>query len=142
MEKDERLDYAVLISLMTREEAEVMACTLRADGVDAFIGNVNHATLEWLLVPAFDGLQVLVPRPKLSEAKAAIRARLHENAVAPEEVEDRAVRRDRWKMWAGFALIFAPWILSGVYGVWNEPGQWLYGASGGGLYWPFGQRPW
>jgi hypothetical protein len=54
--REDRLDYAVLISLMMREEAEVASATLRAEAIDAFIGKSNHAYAEWLLVPAFNGV--------------------------------------------------------------------------------------
>ncbi|HEV7690230.1 MAG TPA: hypothetical protein VGO52_05385, partial [Hyphomonadaceae bacterium] len=77
---DERLDYAVLISLMTREEAEVMACTLRADGIDAFVGDTNHAGMNWFYLIALGGLQVMVPRVRLAEAKEALRERWRQHA--------------------------------------------------------------
>ncbi len=43
---DERLDYAILISLAMREDAEVMACALGAEGIDAFVGNRHHANVD------------------------------------------------------------------------------------------------
>lgn len=95
---DERLDYAVLISLSMREEAEVMASALRAEGIDAFIGNLHHATWDWGYVIALGGLQVLVPRQKLDEAKQVIRERISEAAANPEG--EAVGRRDRWKVWA------------------------------------------
>ena len=106
MEADDRLDYAVLISLMTREEAEVMAGALRADGIDAFLGNTNHAGINWFQLIALGGLQVMVPRARLADAKEAVRERLRENVDAfPEE---RVRRRDRWKLWVtvvGYLLL-------------------------------------
>ena len=106
----ERKDYAVLISLMTREEAEIAAGALRADGVDAFIGNSNHAYTEWLCTVAFGGLQILVPRSQVDEAKNLLRERITANADAYPE--DRVRRRDRWKLWM---------LLAGFYGA-----GWLY----------------
>jgi hypothetical protein len=45
---DERRDYAILVRLYMREEAEVMASALRAEGIDAFIGNSTGVTsLRW-----------------------------------------------------------------------------------------------
>ncbi len=103
---EERADYAVLISLSMREEAEVVASALRADGVDAFIGNSNHAHVDWLYTFALGGLQVLVPRQKLGEARTLLRERIHENANA--DPEEKATRRDRWKIWV---------LVGGFYGV-------------------------
>lgn len=103
---DERLDYAVLISLMTREEAEVMAGALRADGIDAFLGNTNHAGINWFQLIALGGLQVMVPRARLADAKEAVRDRLREHAH--DHPEDRVRRHDRWKLWVtviGYLLL-------------------------------------
>ena len=55
MSEDKR-DYAVLISLAMREEAEVAAAALRADGIDAFVGNAHHANVDWLYTLALGGL--------------------------------------------------------------------------------------
>jgi hypothetical protein len=112
----EKLDYAVLISLMTREEAEVMASALRADGIDAFIGNTNHSGINWFYLIALGGLQVMVPRARLADAKEAVRERLRENADAfPEE---RVQRRDRWKLWlliVGYVLFWgAAWVSDAI----------------------------
>lgn len=103
---EERLDYAVLISLSMREEAEVMASALRAEGIDAFIGNLHHATWDWGHVIALGGLQVLVPRQKLAEARQVIRERISEAAANPEG--EPVGRRDRWKAWAviGYSFVF------------------------------------
>ena len=93
----ERKDYAVLISLMTREEAEVVAAALRADGVDAFVGNNYHAHVDWLYTFAMGGLQVLVPWRRLQEARTLLRERVRE--YADFEPEAKIGRRDRWKIW-------------------------------------------
>jgi hypothetical protein len=106
MEKEERLDYAMLISLMTREEAEVMAGALRADGIDAFLGNTNHAGINWFQLVALGGLQVMVSRARLADAKEAVRDRLREHA--DDHPEDRVRRGDRWKLWVtviGYLLL-------------------------------------
>jgi hypothetical protein len=113
MEADERLDYAVLVSLMTREEAEVMAGALRADGIDAFLGNANHAGIDWFYIFALGGLQVMVPRPRLLEAKEAVRARVREHAN--DFPEERAQRRDRWKLWLVGAYMFFPFLAIASY---------------------------
>jgi hypothetical protein len=110
---EERRDYAVLISLSMREEAEVAAAALRADGIDAFIGNSNHAYTNWGYVIALGGLQILVPHQRLAEAKSSLRERIRENAEA--SFEDRVGRRDKWKIWVlavgfyGFSL--AAWLI-------------------------------
>ena len=103
---EERKDYAVLISLATREEAEVAAAALRADGVDAFVGNRNHAAADWFYVLALGGAQILVPHRRLADAKLLLRERIRENADAePAEV---ARRRDHWKLWLIGAWVYAP----------------------------------
>jgi hypothetical protein len=104
---EERRDYAVLVSLMMREEAEVMAGALRADGIDAFIGNTNHSGINWFYLIALGGLQVMVPRARLADAKQAVRERILENADAFPE--DQVQRRDRWKMWMTIAGYFLLW---------------------------------
>jgi hypothetical protein len=129
---DQKLDYAVLISLYTREEAEVMAGALRADGIDAFLGNTNHAGLNWFYLIALGGIQVMVPHARLADAKAAMRERVKENADAFPE--DRAVRRDRWKLW----LILA-WLCGPLVFAWLEyflvPAEfWIYVPD---TLWPF-----
>ena len=131
--KRERQDYAVLIAIMMREEAEVMAGALRADGIDAFIGNSNHAYAEWLLIPAMNGLQVLVPRAKLAEAKALVRERIKENAAAPLEEDDGepVKRHDRWKMLIGIVVLLSPWLAYMGLGASYQLGEWLYNISGG-----------
>ena len=110
---DERRDYAVLISLATREEAEVAAAALRADGVDAFIGNAHHAAMQWFHILALNGLQILVPRMKLEEAKALLQERLRENAAA--EQEDVVRRTDRWKIWLIALWIYGPFAIALAY---------------------------
>jgi len=121
----ERLDYAVLISLMMREEAEIVSGALRADGIDAFIGNSNHANAEWLLVPALNGLQILVPRQKLAEAKNLLRERIRENVAPDDEGDERVWRRDHWKMWLSLSVLFAPWLVYSGLVQWVEPSAWL-----------------
>lgn len=98
---DKHSDYAVLISLMTREEAEVVAAALRADGIDAFIGNTNHAYFDWGCIIALGGLQVMAPREQLAEAKQTLQERIRENADAYPD--DRVKRKDRWKVWSVIA---------------------------------------
>ena len=104
---EERKDYAVLISLATREEAEVAAAALRADGIDAFLGNANHAGVEWFYVHAFGGVQIMVPRSKLEDAKTILQQRIREHAS--DHPEDRVGRRDRWKIWVS-TLLMQPYV--------------------------------
>ncbi len=94
---EERLDYAILISLAMREEAEVMASALRAEGIDAFVGNRHHTNVDWGWIIALGGMQVFVPRQKIDEAKDVIRARIKDAAAHPEG--EMVERRDRWKAW-------------------------------------------
>jgi hypothetical protein len=116
---DERLDYAVLISLMTREEAEVMACTLRADGIDAFVGDTNHAGMNWFYLIALGGLQVMVPRVRLAEAKEALRERWRQHA--DDYPEDRVRRSDRWKLWVTVLVyLLLGWTFAGLSQFYSE----------------------
>lgn len=94
-----RKDYAILISLAMREEAEVMASALRAEGIDAFTCSIAY---NWHLTLAFGGIQVWVPSQRLDEAREAIRTRMRE-ARANADGEPVG-RRDRWKMWAVIAV--------------------------------------
>jgi hypothetical protein len=126
---DERRDYAVLISLATREEAEVVAAALRAGGIDAFLGNVNHVNNDWGIAIALGGLQILVPRQRLSDAKAALRERIRD--AGPVEDDERSPRRDKWKFWLMIAVYVTPvsisliiWFGGIVLNVWDGKG-WL-----------------
>jgi hypothetical protein len=98
--------YAVLVSLYTREEAEVMASALRAEGIDAFIGNRHHANVDWGWTIALGGLQVMAPTDRFDDAKAAMRKRWREAKENPEG--EPVKRRDRWKVWL---VIGATWLL-------------------------------
>lgn len=101
---DEWRGYAVLVSLYTREEAEVMASALRADGIDAFASPTNHQGMTWLYLLALGGVRVFVPGGQVEEARSLIRERLHENADAyPEE---RVSRRDHGKIWLMAAALY------------------------------------
>lgn len=117
---EERLDYAILTSLATREEAEVMASALRAEGIDALIGNGLHINTDWHLTLALGGAQVLVPRQKLEEARATIRERVDEARAHPEG--EAVGRRDRWKLWALVGFYCGLPVLTAVAAmVWPSP---------------------
>lgn len=132
----ERRDYAILISLSMREEAEVLASALRADGVDAFVGDTNHQGMVWFYTLALGGLQVFVPRNRIEDAKVLIRARLIENA--DNHPEERVERRDRWKLWLTAGLLYgvnAYWMyFDSMY--WApadkyHPLEWIAGVTAG-----------
>jgi len=108
---DGRRDYAILASLSMREEAEVVASALRADGIDAFVGNAHHANVDWGYTIALGGMQVLVPREKLDEAREAIRERVSEAAKADDGEPVR--RRDHYKVW----LVIAGYFVLGFFGI-------------------------
>jgi hypothetical protein len=108
---EERRDYAVLISLAMREEAEVAAAALRADGIDAFIGNFHHAAIEWGIVPALGGVQVLVPSASLATAREALRDRISYDTPADYEP---APRRDRYKAWLALGWLCFGFLLFGA----------------------------
>lgn len=112
---DERNDYTVLRAYAFREEAEVVACTLRADGIDAFLGDNHHAYTNWGITIALGGLQVLVPAKRLRDAKTAINERLRA-AASDLDPAERAARRDRWKVWLVIAFPFVLSVLLYVVG--------------------------
>lgn len=135
----ERKDYAVLISLATREEAEVAAAALRADGIDAFIGNSNHAYTNWGYILALNGLQILVPRSRIEEAKQSLRERIMENACDGED--EIALRRDRWKLWILMAAYVLPgFVLLGMWFLWLLVGGWRSDAWLGPYVYPAGRE--
>jgi hypothetical protein len=113
---DERLDYAILISLAMREEAEVMASALRAEGIDAILGNGLHMNTDWHLTLALGGVQVLVPGQKMEEARAVIRERIKDAAENPDG--EPVGRRDRWKLWAVIAFSWGLPTLVGLAALW------------------------
>lgn len=103
---DAKDGYSVLLSLTTREEAEVAVAALRADGVGAFLGNDHHHAVMAIGTTALGGLQVMVPSGQLDEAKALLEARRREAwDDAEDDGEAMPRRRDRWKAWL-LALFF------------------------------------
>lgn len=132
--EDEWRGYAVLVSLATREEAEVMASALRADGIDAFASLNNHQGMTWLYTLALGGVQVFVPWEQVEDAKALVRERLRENAGA--DAEDRVSRSDRWKVWALAVMLYGMngyWMmLNALYLPFDEqydPIEWISGLT-------------
>jgi hypothetical protein len=103
---DERSDYAILTTYLMREEAEVAAAALRAEGVDAFLSPGFHATYNWHYIIALGGLKVFVPFQRLEEARDIIRRRLTDAADKPDPEAEPTGRRDRWKVWAIIAGYF------------------------------------
>ena len=102
----ERRDYGILVSLHMREEAEVMASALRAEGIDAFVGNRHHANVDWGWTIALGGNQVFVPAGKIDQARTLIRARIQEAAEHPDPDVEPARRHDRWKVWLVIVVSF------------------------------------
>ena len=108
---EERRDYGILVTYAMREEAEVAAAALRAEGVDALVSPGFHATYDWHLVQALGGLKVFVPWQKLEEARDIIRGRISDAAAEAFEPEEAPVRRrDRYKIWLVIAAT------AGMYG--------------------------
>lgn len=95
---DARDGYSVLLSLTTREEAEVAVAALRADGIGAFLGNDHHHSVMAIGTTALGGLQVMVPSTQLEEAKGVLEARRREAWEDEDEAAEASPqRRDRWK---------------------------------------------
>lgn len=84
---------------------------LRADGVEAFLGNAYHDSVMAIGTHALGGLQVMVPSMQLAEAKALLAARRQQASgddAWDDDAEDGGAprgRRDRWKAWL-LALFF------------------------------------
>ncbi len=112
-------DYVLLLSLATREEAEVVAAAFRADGVDAFVERTNHLGMEWFYALALGGVRIFAPRSQAVESKQLIRERIEENANA--FADERVAPRDRWKIWLLIAWLYGlPWLLM-LIGSWSWP---------------------
>tara|TARA_R110001606_G_scaffold293677_1_gene441425 strand:+ start:669 stop:1085 length:417 start_codon:yes stop_codon:yes gene_type:complete len=54
------------------EEALVVWSALQDAGFDATIDNLNHAILQWHVVPLFSGIQVRLPASQIDPAKACL----------------------------------------------------------------------
>ena len=94
----EQLDDTILIALATREEAEVIASALRAEDIDALVGNARHANIDWGWTLALGGMQVFVPHAKIQEAKDAIRRPIKVAAEHRDREAEPTRRRDHWKV--------------------------------------------
>ena len=66
-------ESAVLRNYGRVEEALIVCAALQYAGFDASIDNYNHATVNWLLVPALGGIPVRLPTSQLEDAKAYLR---------------------------------------------------------------------
>jgi len=97
--------YALLTSMSTKEEADVAASALKADGVEAIVANQYAASVDWGAVAAMGGVQVMVPAWQLEHARGLLADRRAEEDDDAESY-DPARRRDRWK-----AQILAVWIV-------------------------------
>ena len=106
-------ESAVLRNYGRVEEALIVCAALQYAGFDASIDNYNHATVNWLLVPALGGIPVRLPTSQLEDAKAYLREMV-------ETAEDRLVdatgeapdpvRRKYWRAWAVAALFMLDWL--------------------------------
>lgn len=105
-------DYAVVGAYHGLEEGEVVATTLRAGGIDAFVGNAHHATNDWLYLRAMGGAQVFVPSWRLDEARSLLLDQIT-GAEAVAETEVHLIRRDRWKFWIAIFFMYPPLALLG-----------------------------
>ena len=104
------------------EEALVVCSALQDAGFDAAIDNLNHATLEWYLVPALGGIQVRIPASQLKPAKAYLNEMFHtaEQRLleATGETADPIHRRRYWRVWTGLAIWFGVADLLGIATLW------------------------
>ncbi|WP_290496224.1 hypothetical protein [Hyphomonas sp. UBA4494] len=106
-------ESAVLRNYRRVEEALIVCAALQYAEFDASIDNYNHATVNWLLVPALGGIPVRLPASQLEDAKAYLREMV-------ETAEDRLVeatgeapdpvRRKYWRAWAVAALFMLDWL--------------------------------
>lgn len=79
------------------EEAAVVCALLNDAGIEAWLENWHHATVDWLSLMAFGGVGVLVPQSMAAEAReriieAATHAEHHLNAEFPGLTDDRPSR--------------------------------------------------
>jgi hypothetical protein len=105
---------AVLRNYGQVEEALIVCAALQSAGFDASIDNYNHATVNWLLVPALGGIPVRLPASQLEDAKAY-------PGEMVESAEDRLVeatgegpdpvQRNYWRAWAVAVLLAFDWLL-------------------------------
>lgn len=107
-----RRDYAVLDTYHGLEEAEVVAATLRAGGIDAFVGNAHHASNDWLHLRAMGGAQVMAPSWQLDGARSLLVEQLRDLEPAAY-AEPPVIRRDRWKLWIMMLLMSPGLVLLG-----------------------------
>lgn len=113
---------AVLRNYCRVEEALVVCSALQDAGFDAAVDNLNHATLEWYLVPALGGIQVRIPASQLKPAKAYLNEIFHtaEQRLleATGETADPIHRRRYWRAWIGIAIWFGVADLLGIATLW------------------------
>jgi hypothetical protein len=105
---------AILQNYGRIEEALVVCAALQDAGFDAAIDNFNHATVNWLMVPALGGIPVRLPASQLLDARAyldelvsSVEDRLGEAAGASPE----PILRKYWRARIVAFLYLGEWFL-------------------------------
>ena len=106
--------YRLLRSFAMKEEADVAASALVAYGIPAIVGNANAATLDWTLIPALGGVQVLVPARQHTEALQVLN--LGDDADTSPSFHVR--RRDHWKAKLLLLWVLGPIVVAFVIETW------------------------
>ncbi len=103
--------YSVLRSFSTKEEADVAAAALNASGVPAIVGNAHSAAMDWTVVQAMGGIQVMVPSSMLAESRVLL------DEPANDEPSEPLRRNDQWKARILLLWVFGPVALAIGYAV-------------------------
>ncbi len=122
----------VLRNYSRAEEALVVCAALQDAGFDAAIDNLNHASLEWYLVPALGGIQIRLPAAQLEPAKAHLNDMVQSAEARLLEATGETggpVKRDYWRAWIALGIWFGLVELVGIAFIWLLsriiPAAWL-----------------
>jgi hypothetical protein len=103
------------------EEALVVCSALQDAGFDATIDNLNHAILEWYLVPALGGIQVRLPATQLEPARAHLNEMVQTAEQRLTDVTGQAtdpIHHRYWRAWTGLAIFVGVFNLFGIAVFW------------------------
>ena len=105
---------AVLRNYGQVEEALIVCAALQDAGFEASIDNYNHASVNWLIVPALGGIPVRLPVSQLEDARAYLQEMVDTAANRLAEAtgeEPVPVRKKYWRAWAVAAVLITDWLL-------------------------------
>lgn len=105
---------AVLRNYGQVEEALIVYAALQAAGFDVSIDNYNHASLDWLIVPALGGIPVRLPASQLEDARAYLQDMVDTAEIRLAEATGEQlvpVRKKYWRARAVAAVMITDWLL-------------------------------